>query len=315
MNLDLIDRISELERIPRRDLIEKDMVMHRMLASLSTEKDFVNNFLFKGGTCLIKCYLGYYRFSEDLDFTWKRQGEFAGKTRGQTIRYLESVLERTGTMLEGITVEQDLDFRWDKGDKKYVELGNGGRITTFHIHYNSMILKKNIDFKMQINFIEDICMKHRNEYLQSLVGTKYTDLKNVFENNDKYFSSIPFELYDIKEILSEKIRALLTRRGIKDRDFLDVYMIFKNLGTGPESMEECITRKINFALKHYERFRNNFTEKKKLIEDGNIFEWRTDNDLLIVDIDKKEFHKFMVKFTRYLQNLVKKFENDPVHTV
>jgi predicted nucleotidyltransferase component of viral defense system len=35
------------------------------------------NFLFKGGTCLMKNYLGYFRFSEDVDFAWKDQGDIS----------------------------------------------------------------------------------------------------------------------------------------------------------------------------------------------------------------------------------------------
>ncbi len=35
-------------------------------SALSNDDFFSRNFLFKGGTCLIKNYLGYFRFSEDL---------------------------------------------------------------------------------------------------------------------------------------------------------------------------------------------------------------------------------------------------------
>jgi predicted nucleotidyltransferase component of viral defense system len=30
--------------------------------------DIGQDYLFKGGGCLVKCYFGYYRFSVDLDF-------------------------------------------------------------------------------------------------------------------------------------------------------------------------------------------------------------------------------------------------------
>ncbi len=307
MNSNFIDQISALEKIPRKEQIEKDIVLHQILADLSREKNFVDNFLFKGGTCLIKGYLGYYRFSEDLDFTWKRQGEFVGKTSGQTIRYLEEVLKQTGRILERIAAKRDLDFKWDKSDRRYVELTNRGRITTFHIHYNGIVLKKDVDLKVQVNFMDELCMEQQNKSLQSLIGGKHRDLKGVFDEYDEYSSEIHFGLYDVKEILSEKIRALLTRRGIKARDFLDVYLISKNFGVNPEAMEECVIKKINFALEHYERFRNNFAEKKKLVKKGNVFEWGAEEELLIAEIDKKEFNGFIDRFTEYLQELVKKF--------
>jgi len=47
-------------------LIEKDYHLTRILHKLSKKK--VPGLVFKGGTCLNKCYLGFYRLSEDLDF-------------------------------------------------------------------------------------------------------------------------------------------------------------------------------------------------------------------------------------------------------
>jgi predicted nucleotidyltransferase component of viral defense system len=38
---------------------------------------------------------------------------------------------------------------------------------------------------------------------------------------------IPFDVYDVREVLSEKIRSILAQQGIKARDFLDVYLISK----------------------------------------------------------------------------------------
>jgi predicted nucleotidyltransferase component of viral defense system len=69
MSLGFIDEISRIRGIQRRDLVEKDLLLHRLLRYLSLYPRFSENYLFKGGTCLIKCHLGYYRFSEDVDFT------------------------------------------------------------------------------------------------------------------------------------------------------------------------------------------------------------------------------------------------------
>jgi predicted nucleotidyltransferase component of viral defense system len=50
-------------------VIEKDYVLGWMLAAIATEPALANTWVFKGGTCLRKCYYETYRFSEDLDFT------------------------------------------------------------------------------------------------------------------------------------------------------------------------------------------------------------------------------------------------------
>ncbi len=53
----------------RDDIIEKDYVLGWVLAAIASDNDLSTSWVFKGGTCLRKCYYETYRFSEDLDFT------------------------------------------------------------------------------------------------------------------------------------------------------------------------------------------------------------------------------------------------------
>lgn len=68
--------------IPRRELdelsgewsleigvIEKDYVLGWLLAGIAQHPELKTTWIFKGGTCLRKCYYETFRFSEDLDFT------------------------------------------------------------------------------------------------------------------------------------------------------------------------------------------------------------------------------------------------------
>lgn len=50
-------------------VIEKDYVLGWLLAGIANEAELAETWVFKGGTCLRKCYYETYRFSEDLDFT------------------------------------------------------------------------------------------------------------------------------------------------------------------------------------------------------------------------------------------------------
>ncbi|WP_297518299.1 nucleotidyl transferase AbiEii/AbiGii toxin family protein [Thermococcus sp.] len=70
---EFIRLIIEKSRIKKPELIEKDVVLHTILKGIYSNEHFAENYLFKGGTCLVKCYFGYYRFSVDLDFTFKNQ--------------------------------------------------------------------------------------------------------------------------------------------------------------------------------------------------------------------------------------------------
>ena len=64
---EILDLAGELDLRP--DIVEKDYVLGWLLAGISRHPSLGSAWLFKGGTCLKKCYLETYRFSEDLDFT------------------------------------------------------------------------------------------------------------------------------------------------------------------------------------------------------------------------------------------------------
>ena len=49
--------------------IEKDYVLGWLLAGIANDTELCEKWVFKGGTCLKKCYFETYRFSEDLDYT------------------------------------------------------------------------------------------------------------------------------------------------------------------------------------------------------------------------------------------------------
>ena len=51
------------------NVVEKDYVLGWILAGISNRVELSSDWMFKGGTCLKKCYFETYRFSEDLDFT------------------------------------------------------------------------------------------------------------------------------------------------------------------------------------------------------------------------------------------------------
>jgi predicted nucleotidyltransferase component of viral defense system len=69
----LIDKREILDTATRVNLaphvVEKDYVLGWMLAGIYAHEELAEAWLFKGGTCLKKCFFETYRFSEDLDFT------------------------------------------------------------------------------------------------------------------------------------------------------------------------------------------------------------------------------------------------------
>ena len=53
-------------------VVEKDYVLGWVLAGIYQHAALAEHWIFKGGTCLKKCYFETYRFSEDLDFNTYR---------------------------------------------------------------------------------------------------------------------------------------------------------------------------------------------------------------------------------------------------
>lgn len=76
--------------------VEKDYVIGWLLMILSAIKKF-ESWIFKGGTCLKKCYFDTYRFSEDLDFTLQPDCDYSFESIDKVLKKLtESVTEETG---------------------------------------------------------------------------------------------------------------------------------------------------------------------------------------------------------------------------
>jgi len=64
---DILERASEWQLTP--EVVEKDYVLGWLLAGIAQHPATTSAWVFKGGTCLKKCIMETYRFSEDLDFT------------------------------------------------------------------------------------------------------------------------------------------------------------------------------------------------------------------------------------------------------
>jgi predicted nucleotidyltransferase component of viral defense system len=69
----MISRLDLDERVREWGLsdavVEKDYVIGWLLWGIGADEHLAAAWAFKGGTCLKKCYIETYRFSEDLDFT------------------------------------------------------------------------------------------------------------------------------------------------------------------------------------------------------------------------------------------------------
>lgn len=308
MRRDLVNETSQLLGIKNKEMIEKDAILHEILADLSKDKFFSDNFAFKGGTCLVKSHLGYFRFSEDVDFTWKKQDVFEKKSHKKIRSYLSDVINKTGKVFEGISQKRGLDFKCVKSNADYVELGGSNKFCTFKLWFDSEFRQRSF-IKVQINFVEKLYFPFKKKRLKSLVSNNKKKLEEMFPEHKEYFNTIGFEVYDVKEILCEKIRAILTRRGTKARDFVDVYLISKQMGIKPSNMEEQIIGKTIFTLELYDKYRKNLKNKTKLLESGRFFDWGYEKGLLILKLDEKDFYVFLNQLQKFLKEIAQRINS------
>ena len=63
----LVNKVSQWG-VPHQ-VVEKDYVIGWVLWGIGADPQLSDSWVFKGGTCLKKCYTATPRFSEDLDFT------------------------------------------------------------------------------------------------------------------------------------------------------------------------------------------------------------------------------------------------------
>ncbi|PIN91425.1 hypothetical protein COU57_00675 [Candidatus Pacearchaeota archaeon CG10_big_fil_rev_8_21_14_0_10_32_14] len=303
INKELTDFISKRMNIVQRDLIEKDIILSKILFHLIQDKNFSQDYTFKGGTCLTKCYLGYYRFSEDLDFTYVNQKEFMGKSKKKLRDLMSKKIEEMGKLIKGISEKLELDFKMEKENKRYFQFGGSNAFVTFKVWYNSKELEKESFVKIQVNHIEKL-----------IYPLKESDVRFILPKNlEKDFSFIasedvdalltPFKIksYDIKEILIEKVPAILTRRGIKARDFVDVFLIVKKERLDLNDFKKQIIEKINDMLK-FEKYTLNIKNKEFQLKNKLIL--GDEENFMLRPLDKS-FPKFLKEFDIFLKEIIK----------
>ena len=182
---------------------------------------------------------------------------------------------------------------------------------TFKLWHISETTKNKAFIKIQINFVEKLFFPYPKRKIRSLLtGKTLEELGRLFpQEYGEYSQPIDLGVYDVREILCEKIRSILTRRGVKTRDFIDVYLINKNLNINPEELEAVITEKTRFMLQLYEKYRRNIAEKRNVLNREG-FAWGEEKELLLIEIDTKEFYDFLDRFYPFLNRIMDGLERD-----
>ena len=311
MNSRFIDQVSQDIKYTHKEIVEKDLYVHDLLSNLFSDYYFKENFLFKGGTCLVKCYLGYYRFSEDIDFTWKNQDIFNGLSVKQQKKIVDPIKDETLKLVDRICKNIGLNFENDKSNKKYIEFSGNEMRMTLKTYYDSIILNAQSYIKIQINFLEHLSFVNQKLTAQNLLLNASEDTKLLFpEDYDKYSGKVLVNAYDINEIVTEKVRALLTRTGAKARDYVDLYFISQKYQVSIDQFIADIVIKIQFATKRNQRYRNNFLSTEKTLKDGSMFKLGDEKKYLLTPINTQEFDAYVGMLENKLRSIIKIYHKD-----
>lgn len=187
----------------REDVIEKDYVLGWMLAAIAANEELRETWVFKGGTCLRKCYYETYRFSEDLDFTVVESGREEPES-------LMALLPRLGAWLyenSGIEVDVDQSSFSRRRNKR------GNPTTQGRVGFKGPLRSPQVP-KLRIDLTTDEILVQPPQI--RAVGHPYED-------------ELPGEgiyCYSIVELLAEKLRALVER--CRPRDLYDVVHVYRH---------------------------------------------------------------------------------------
>jgi len=215
-------------------VVEKDYVLGWLLAGINQHPDLSESWVFKGGTCLKKCYFETYRFSEDLDFTLRDASHIDDGFLQETFRQIATwVYENSG-----------------------IEIAVGR--TTFEIYPNPRGVEScqgRLYYRGPVTPAGKHAMPRIK--LDLTVDEVLVDTPNLTAVRHGYSDSPSADIhilsYSYAEVFAEKIRALKERT--RPRDLYDVINFFRR----PESLQlagpvqeilkkKCEHKNISFPL-------------------------------------------------------------------
>ena len=204
----MIDKqeISELARELSLGLhvVEKDYMLGWLLAGISANLNFSKSWIFKGGTCLKKCYFETYRFSEDLDFTVTDESQLDEQ-------YLLAAFRQ---MAEWIYEQSGIEIPSDKIRFK-LSVFDGGRYAEGRIYYIGPLLQSRnmARIKFDLTSKEKLVLPPQKR----AVHHPYSDCPE---------EGIHVLSYCFEEIFAEKMRALAERE--RPRDLYDIVHLYRH---------------------------------------------------------------------------------------
>ena len=213
----------------RTHIAEKDYALGWALAGIFSQPELAGSWVFKGGTCIRKCYFETHRFSEDLDFTLRDAAQMD-----------EGFLRRAlGKMSAWVHARTKLQFPIDSQSVRIYRNRRGGMSGQCRIGYAGPMAPRSGGLpriKIDLAADERLVMPPA----EVAVRHPYSDAPEAGPEA---------MAYAYEEVYAEKIRALAERTH--PRDLYDVINVFRNAAIHPRGTvvrdvleQKCSFRKI-----------------------------------------------------------------------
>ena len=189
----------------RPDTVEKDYVLGWMLHGIYVNQQLKDEWIFKGGTSLKKCFFETFRFSEDLDFTILKKSHLNN----------DFLLKSFYKIADFIYEQSGIDFDKSQFKFKIIDKENSNKSAQGKIHFKGPLRRKNnyTTIKLDLTTDEVLVLKP----VKKEVHHPYSDNPDL---------GISINCYAFEEVIAEKIRALAQR--VRPRDLYDVIHFFRN---------------------------------------------------------------------------------------
>ncbi len=189
----------------RANVIEKDYVLSWVLAGIFNHGEIGADWIFKGGTCLKKCYYETHRFSEDLDFTLMKPEHLDQEFLVNCFKDIsEWIYDATG-----VEIPKEL-IRFD-----VYQNNRGGLSAQGRIGYRGPLQPGGDLPRLKLDLtIDEILVL--NPVVRD-VHHPYSDCPD---------DGIQIKCYCFEEVFAEKLRALAERE--RPRDLYDVVLLYRH---------------------------------------------------------------------------------------
>lgn len=206
--------------------VEKDYILSWVLFGISNHPK-LSVWLFKGGTCLKKCYFETYRFSEDLDFTVPEHAIYDKESIIIALNEVaDIVFENTGINLKIKPIEVKDSINKNK----------------------KMTFTAKCSYLGPLNIQTSTPPRIKFDITNDEIIVDVDNLRDVFHSyTDRPEIATKVRCYSINEILAEKSRALYERQG-RSRDIYDIVNISRNFRAHVDARKarDILVSKFNF---------------------------------------------------------------------